>query len=1087
MNRQVNRGPQPPRAAESANTVPAAAVATARRKNARAHGRRLLAAFSLAFVCAAATATRAQDVASHAPGGASRPGAKGRAAEARPAGGVRRIASLRSTGGAAGGSRVVVTSDSALDDYAAYREGARFYLLIPRADASAVSSAVSGGTGFTDARVERRGADVLLSFALAPDVAARVRQNFNRLEVIFAAQEKQPPPGGQGPPASPTPTPAAPEQVVNPNPASADPKTAPATSDSSATRETVGAAKIAAGSGRAVAVPPEKAQAVRIPRVEKVPVIDGKLDDEAWKGAARFKDFIQIQPGDNLAPSQPTEMLMGYDSKTLYIAVRAWDEPGKVRATIPKRDGIFGDDYVGIYLDTFNDRRKAYALFFSPLGVQADGIYTEGQGEDYSLDIVMESKGALTADGYVIEAAIPFKSLRYEAGKDKVWNVQLFRRIQHLNGELDSWMPISRDISGTLNQAGRITGLEGISTERTLEVIPSLTLSETGRHVRSLPPVPFGAGRPGPDPGRLVNQPLDYDLGLTAKYTLTPTVTLDFAYNPDFAQVEADSTVITANQRFPIFFSEKRPFFLEGREIFETRSTVVHTRAIVDPDYAVKLTGKRGRNSFGLILASDNAPGNFSDDDRDDNRAEVERLRVARRDGESEADFNARLALATQTERGFLRVADKNALIGVLRVKRDVGRESSLGLIATSYNFVDRYNQVLGFDGRFKINPKTIAAFEVIGTATRDERDETTGALLPYRHGAGYSWEWDYTGRNWGYQFSGGGVTRDYRADVGFTRRTNTNNAFFAWRFSTNPNPKAVLTEFRLQNFTGSNFDWQGRHQSWQNGTNLDFNFAHQTSVRIGLNYAYERLFEEEFGRRREPAHVLDNGFPVPAVAGAFFGPDPERSTYVKTIFVFGERTFNKQFSAFAFVGTRRGIFDFDFGAGPRYPRVSPAAVAARQAREGGRCDGENPPAVCATPALDPGPGNGFDIDAGVTYKPTAALNVSLNYTKARLTRQDTDLVAFDDNVFALRSTYQFTRFLFARARVDYDTLASNVRGQFLFGWTPNPGTAFYAGYNDDLNRNGFNPFTGQLEPGFRRNGRTFFVKMSYLFRRSFD
>ncbi|MCA1616971.1 MAG: carbohydrate binding family 9 domain-containing protein [Acidobacteria bacterium] len=473
-------------------------------------------AFALAFLCAAANTAGAQGVASLAANGAARPGAKGRAAESRPAGGVRRIASLRAADGAAGGSRVVVTSDSALDGYTSYREGARFYVLVPRADASAVSSAVAAGDGFADARVERRGADVLLSFALAPGVAARVRQNFNRLEVVFAAQPQQQG-GAQNPPASP-----------------------PATSDSSTTREKVGAAKVAAGSGRAVVVPPEKAQAVRVPRLDKVPVIDGKLDDEVWKGAARFKDFIQIQPGDNLPPSHPTEMMMGYDSKTLYIAVRAWDEPGKVRATIPKRDGIFGDDYVGVYLDTFNDRRKAYALFFSPLGVQADGIYTEGQGEDYSLDIVMESKGALVPDGYVIEAAIPFKSLRYEAGKDKVWNVQLFRRVQHLNSELDSWMPISRDISGTLNQAGRITGLEGISTERTLEVIPSLTLSETGRHVRALPPVPFGAPRTTPDPGRLVNQPLDYDVGVTAKYTLTPTVTLDFAYNPDFAQVEAD-------------------------------------------------------------------------------------------------------------------------------------------------------------------------------------------------------------------------------------------------------------------------------------------------------------------------------------------------------------------------------------------------------------------------------------------------------------------------------------------------------------------------------------------------------------------
>ncbi|MCA1616972.1 MAG: hypothetical protein LC800_23400, partial [Acidobacteria bacterium] len=219
----------------------------------------------------------------------------------------------------------------------------------------------------------------------------------------------------------------------------------------------------------------------------------------------------------------------------------------------------------------------------------------------------------------------------------------------------------------------------------------------------------------------------------------------------------------------------------------------------------------------------------------------------------------------------------------MLRVKRDVGRESSLGLFATSYNFVDRYNQVLGFDGRFKINPKTIAAFEVLGTATRDERDPVTGVLLPYRHGAGYSWEWDYTGRNWGYQFSGGGRTQDYRTDVGFVRRANTNNAGFGWRFSTDPNPKATLTEFRFQHFVNTNFDWQARHQNAETGANIDFNLAHQTFVRIGLNYAYERLFEEEFGRRREPSFVTESGGVVPAVAGAFLGPDPERSTYIKT------------------------------------------------------------------------------------------------------------------------------------------------------------------------------------------------------------
>src|SRR5262249_6960842 len=157
----------------------------------------------------------------------------------------------------------------------------------------------------------------------------------------------------------------------------------------------------------------EKAAAVVVPRFEKAPVIDGKLDDEAWKKAAVFGDFYQFQPGDNIAPTKPTEVRIGYDARFLYIAFHCYDEPQKIRATVAKRDEIFGEDNVRVMLDTFNDRRKAYMLGFNPLGVQADGIYTEGQGIDFNLDIVMESKGTITDDGYVVEVAIPFKSLRY--------------------------------------------------------------------------------------------------------------------------------------------------------------------------------------------------------------------------------------------------------------------------------------------------------------------------------------------------------------------------------------------------------------------------------------------------------------------------------------------------------------------------------------------------------------------------------------------------------------------------------------------------------------------------------------------------
>ena len=163
-----------------------------------------------------------------------------------------------------------------------------------------------------------------------------------------------------------------------------------------------------------VVIPPEKAAPLRAARFATPPVIDGKMDEAVWQQAAVFKDFVQIRPGDNIAPTQPTEVYIGFDAKTLYLAFRAHEEPGKVRATVAKRDQVFSDDFVGVYLDTFNDQRRAYEFIFNPLGIQADATYTEagGDNEDFSVDVVMESKGAVDAQGYTVEAAIPFKSLR---------------------------------------------------------------------------------------------------------------------------------------------------------------------------------------------------------------------------------------------------------------------------------------------------------------------------------------------------------------------------------------------------------------------------------------------------------------------------------------------------------------------------------------------------------------------------------------------------------------------------------------------------------------------------------------------------
>ena len=787
-------------------------------------------------------------------------------------------------------------------------------------------------------------------------------------------------------------------------------------------------------------VPAEKAQPVRISKFEKPPVIDGKLDDDVWKTAAAFKDFYQTQPGDNTAPSKPTEVMMGFDSKTLYIGFHCFDDPDKVSAHVAKRDDVLNgvEDSIRVLLDTFNDKRKAYVLAFNPLGIQMDGVRTEGVNVDFSVDIVMESRGTITPDGYVVEVAIPFKSLRYEAGQGKQWGIQIFRIIQRFNNEQDSWMPISRDINGLLNQAGHITGLEGISAERTLELIPSLTVSETGKLLQHYDPIPN-------DPGRMVNQPMKLDLGLTAKYTLNANSTINLAINPDFAQVEADATVVTTNQRFPIFFQEKRPFFLEGIDLFQLPLNVVHTRTIINPEVAVKLVGKSGRNSYGLMMAADKGPGTFTGDERLNS-------------------FNFPLM-------------DQKAYVGVLRLKRDIGKENSIGIVATSYNFIEKHNEIAGVDGKFKLDAQSNFVFHVVGTTSRRffrnpelnpaiDCAGLTGRELTfcnrrqvYRtgNGLGYLGQYTKSGRHLFVQASAFGRTRDFRSDVGFVRRTNTNENDLYWSWTSTPKQKANLVSWNVESFNQAVYDWAGRLQGAAYGGHLFMNFQKQSFIGGGFDNRYEKDYEEEFGPKRTTTQ-----------SGAFFDR-PTRASNDKVWFIGGGTTPSKTYSFNFFANFGSGAMDYDFGGGPRYPRVSAAALQFGQGV-----------------ALDPGPGKALDLNGGVTYKPTKDLTLSLNYVKSRLRRYDTGLVAFDDNIYALRGTYQFTRFIFARARVDYDTLASNIRGQFLLGWTPNPGTALYIGYNDDLNRNGFNPFTGDLEPGFRRNGRTFFVKMSYLLRKSF-
>jgi hypothetical protein len=789
-----------------------------------------------------------------------------------------------------------------------------------------------------------------------------------------------------------------------------------------------------------IEIPAEKASPITVPKIGIAVTIDGRPDEDAWKTAVLFKDFYQTFPGDNIAPSKPTEVLMMYDEKHLYVAFKCWDEKDKIRATVAKRDNVFGEDNVRMWLDTYNDQRRAYVLGFNPFGVQQDGIFTEGSGADFSVDIVMESKGIIEDWGWSVEVKIPFKSLRYSAGKGKMWGFNVARNIDRFNDEFDQWLPDDRNISGFLIKHGKIAGLDEIKYERTLEIVPSITVSETGRRFRA-----FEIAT-----GRFVNQPIKQDIGVTLKYSISPNITLDAAINPDFAEIEADAPVVTANQRFPIFFQEKRPFFLEGADIFQTPLAIYDSRSIIDPDFATKLTGKIGKNSFGFMVASDNAPGNFSEEES-----------------------------ADPATNEFLK---KNALFGLFRVKRDFGKENHIGFFGTYRTFPEQKNFLGSLDARVKINPKLTSQFQVVGTSSRrcffeNEFEPTldslqalrnreicgtgrtsvnplnNGTYNEYRTGnaLGYYTNLDYYEDRRGWYVEAGGRTKDFRADAGFTRRTDTNFAFAMNRLSTKSEPKARIIRADWRQFTGVDYDWSGRLQNWRAGSGVGMSLQRTMFLFFEGGMSYEKLYEEEFGLKRMPTR-----------RGRFFG-DPTRATWQQWIYAELGQNFNKHFYYYAWINYRNNAYDFFFPA-PIVPGEPPNPIS----------------------QINPGPGKAWDSEIYFEWKPIDPLRASVSYRKSRLVRNDNRVRTFDADIVSVKSTYQFTRFLFTRMRLDYNSLSQNFAGQLLFGWNPSPGKAFYVGYNDNFNYNGVNPFTGQVDNGFERNSRTFFIRASYLFRKSF-
>src|SRR6266704_3333886 len=451
---------------------------------------------------------------------------------------------------------------------------------------------------------------------------------------------------------------------------------------------------------------------VRVPRIEATVHIDGVLDEDVWRQAALLTGFSQYRPVDSRPAEDSTQVLVFYASDAAYFAIRAFEKHGNVvRATLADRDNIVADDNIQILLDTFNDRRRA--LLFAVV-VDLNPVY------------VYESQGRVTPSGVEVEVRIPFKSLRYQSAAIQDWGIQIVRVTQHTAYE-DTWTPVVRASASFLIQSGTLKGLTGMRRGLVMDLSPEFTSR--------------GDGAPAASAYRYSE--VDPQLGANLRWGVTQNLSMTGTVNPDFSQVEADVGQVTVNERFAVFFPEKRPFFLEGLEQFDTPNALIYTRRISSPVGGAKLTGKVGGTGVAYIGAVD--------------------------------DNN-------------LSATGDHPIVNLLRLRRDLGTSSTIGLAYTDRVDGNASNRVLGVDARIIWLKRWFTSLQVASSWTHD----SVGSGLH----TGTLWDatvYDFTGRSYGNHGEFVGFSRDFSAQSGFVNRVNVVQGRIFNRFTRYGKPGALL------------------------------------------------------------------------------------------------------------------------------------------------------------------------------------------------------------------------------------------------------------------------------------------------------
>ncbi|HEX6560303.1 MAG TPA: DUF5916 domain-containing protein [Longimicrobiales bacterium] len=757
------------------------------------------------------------------------------------------------------------------------------------------------------------------------------------------------------------------------------------------------------------AAPPERAvyhgrldeTTVTVPKRAAEARIDGRLDEPAWNDAVLLTSFSQYSPVDGAAAEDSTEVFVWYSDHEIYFGIRAFEPHGVVNATLADRDKFFSNDFVVLYLDTFNDRRRAFIFGVNPFGVQADGVFTENpsQNEDYTPDYIYQSKGRLTDFGYEVELRIPFKSIPYQPARVQDWGIQIVRRVQH-SGQDQTWTQARRGAASFLAQNGSMVGLTDLKRGLVLDVNPVATARLQGTRTSS---TEFAYGSADPE------------FGGNLRWGVTANLTLNATANPDFSQIESDAAQTVFDPRQSLFFAEKRPFFLENTEQLSAPSQLIYTRRIVSPVGAVKLTGKTGATNIGFLSAVDDAPQSASGAD--------------------------------------------HPVYNILRLRRDIGQQSAVGVVYTDKEVGADFNRVAGLDARVVFAREYSLFAQVAGSFWQNGAADARAPLWALRV--------NRNGRSFGWNINFDGVHPDFVAAAGFIQRPGIAHSNTGLRFTRFGRPGDLVQSYSFNPLIDNTWDYdEFAHGVGPDDIKLHLN--NSFTLRGGWRAALQ-LFIESF---RYPDQLYGNYYMLHREANG-------DSSFVK--FTGVNRIPN--FDAMITVNT------------PQFDRWSAGGFVVA-----GRDENFDEWA----------PGYIMFSQLNASYRPTDKVRADLSYIEQRTVRPSDRSVVNLQRIPRLKVEYQVSRPIFVRFVGQYVSLqraalrddgrsndpiylygassnsftragafASNsFRADWLFSYQPTPGTVIFAGYGSSLR--------DVAAFAFRDVSRTsdgFFVKLSYLLR----